>query len=367
MLVVTPWFPTRTKPSSGIFTVRDVELLQQDHEVTVLHLVNPGDMSSNEVSFQGITLLRQPYSFLNPVSVLRAALTVKQLSKSHDIVHTMAMSSLLPTLLASTKKPWVHTEHFSELVNPTLSRGRKILLAFLKNLYRFPGETVAVGKQLAQTIDQYRSEPTSVIGNYVRFPKPDSHIRKGAKDSVVRVLAVGGLISRKGPTEAVDAVALLRERGVDATLSWAGTGNLESAVRERISSHQLEDYVKILGHVDPDELSSHFTSSDVFVLPTEAETFGVVFAEALASGLPVVTSGVGGHLDFLPPRGSRVVRDRTGVAIADAVQELLADPQRMTRTELVNYASKIFSEETRRLAYKKVYFCAVNRNSRSKT
>ena len=96
-------------------------------------------------------------------------------------------------------------------------------------------------------------------------------------------------------------------------------------------------------------------------MPTEGETFGVSFAEALGHGLPVVTSGIGGHLDFLRPEVSRVVETRSGAALADAAEELIGDPGRWTPDQIANYARDKFSEDTRRIEYAAVYESARRR------
>ncbi len=359
VLAITPWFPTKNKPASGIFTVRDVELLQRDNEVTVLHLVNPSDTALPQSDFPGIQVITHPYSFLSPRSVWSATKMVKSLSGNADLVHSMAMSSLLPVFLSRPKLPWVHTEHFSELVNPTLPWARRILLGALKNLYRCPTETVAVGKQLAEVIDRYRTWPTWVIGNFVRFGSSPQKLE--ASSGSVRIFSIGGLISRKGILESIETVAALRARGIAASLKWAGTGELQQQAEALITELGLQQHVTLLGHVSPEELSTYFEEADVFLLPTEAETFGVVFAEALAHGVPVVTSGSGGHLDFLPPTASRVVGVRGAEPLADAIVDLLADPGLLTATQIVDYAAEAFSESARQDAYRAVYREASNR------
>jgi glycosyltransferase involved in cell wall biosynthesis len=102
----------------------------------------------------------------------------------------------------------------------------------------------------------------------------------------------------------------------------------------------------------------------LFVLPTQGETFGVAIAEALGHGLPVVTSGQGGHRAFLPPAASRAVDARSGPALAGAIAELAADPERWTPEQIAAYARETFSEERRRADYREVYDRAVQRASK---
>ena len=350
VLVITPWLPTRKKPATGTFTVRDIELLRRDHEVTVFHLAAPGDLTPEETPAAGT--IRQPYNFKSPRSSLAATRQIRKMLPEYDLVHTMAMSALFPTAMARPTIPWVHTEHFSDLVNPGLPWHRKALLAALSTFYRFPSASVAVGKDLAAVIDKHRTQETSVIGNYVNFP---AQVTDRTPRQDPRLLAVGGLIHRKGPLESVQTLAELHDKGVHATLTWVGSGPLKDQVQTLARRLSVEEFLHLPGFVDPGVLSRYFEEADLFFLPTEAETFGVVFAEALAHGLPVVTTGVGGHTDFLPPNASRVADNRRPETLATAIQDLLGDPQKPSRSRISREAARVFSEEERRVQYANVY------------
>lgn len=338
------------------FMVRDVELIQENHEVLVLHLVNPRDMSAKEIDVPGVRVVRVPFHHTKPRTWLAAAAAVRQHARGADLVHTMALPALLPAWLAASKRPWVHTEHYSELVPLESTQRRKASMAVLKNLLRLPDQSIAVGAALAEVIARFSKEPPTVVANEVAMAPvcrlPEEELRS---DGPVRMVAVGGLIPRKGPLETVQSVALLRDRGIDARLTWVGVGPLEQEVRELCTSLGVQDHVELLGSVPPEAIPAVLARGNVFVLPTGNETFGVAIAEALAHGLPVVTSGVGGHLEFLPPEASRVVDERTGPAIADAVVSLMEDKTRWGTDRLIEYAKREFSKEARLAAYTSVY------------
>lgn len=142
---------------------------------------------------------------------------------------------------------------------------------------------------------------------------------------------------------------------MDASLTWVGEGGLAERMVEIAAEAGMADHLDLAGHLAPDELSKELLSADLFLLPVETETFGVAIAEALAHGLPVVTSGTGGHLEFLPPHASRVVPDRTPTALAEAVLDIAEDPELWSRGRIADYAASRFSSEARRYAYRGVY------------
>lgn len=365
ILAVTPWFPSDASPGTGLFNLRDIELISQDHDVTVLHLYEPSLTPAPHPVIVGEGAQVIPISFSTgaPAKMFSTVKRIRQLAKQHDIVHTMAFPALLPGWLSrlftfGNRALWVHTEHWSALLTKAPNLRSTVGRTVLQPLLRAPDEIIAVSRELATVVDGYRArkQPAEVISNFVRFAPAGQLPEAPPGDSTaqLRLVAVGGLIQRKGVLETIHAVALLRERGLNAHLTWIGVGELEMQARALAVELTIAEQVKLVGHVDPLHLTDHLLHSHIFVLPTDAETFGVSIAEALAVGLPVVSSGVGGHLDFLPHEASRVVAKDPG-SLAEAVIDLVNDPNRWSPAQIVADASRKFSEETRRSQYATVY------------
>lgn len=370
VLVVTPWFPTREAPGSGIFNLRDVETLATNHRVRVLHLCAPDLLPESsrspddgEATYDGFEVVRVRYRVGSIASTLGAARAIRRELKRADLLHTMALPALVPTRLTKVRVPFVHTEHMSALVTSQTSAVGSAVLSLVKRLLRRPTETVAVSAALAAVVDTQRRRPSAVIPNHVMVPErpvaPDPPVRF----EQIRMIGVGGLVARKGPLEAVATLAELVRRGYDAELEWVGTGQLEAEAMHLSAAEGVSDRLHLAGHLAPEQLSQALLEANLFLLPVETETFGVAIAEALTHGLPVVTTGAGGHEEFLPHRGSRLIESRDPVRLADAVAEIVGDPQLWAGEEIAAYAAKQFSEETRRDSYKLVYTNAVQHTS----
>lgn len=343
---------------SGIFNLRDVQMLATEHDVTVLHLIAPRLVDSNEPvesSCEGpIRVIRVPFTLANPRLWFAASATIRREARASDLLHTMALPALLPAKQAAVGLPWVHTEHYSALVAPSLSVGMKLPLAFLSRLLKYPDEVVAVSEALAHVIDKFRLAPSTVIGNEVMDPVAEvvgEHDFTGR----LRLIGVGGLIERKGPLVALDTLCELLARGVDAELVWVGEGELRHEMLSRAEMRGIADRLTLTGRLEPQRLSRELLRADIFLLPVETETFGVAIAEALAHGLPVIATGVGGHESFLPEQGSRLLKMRNGRELADALQELIADPALATRGEIAALAEARFAAQNRVAAYRQVY------------
>lgn len=317
VLVVTPWFPSARKPGAGAFMLRDVDLLRVNHEVTVLHLAEAKDIDPEEprrtLTPSGAVVLRQPFNPVNPVAIHQASRTIRNLLEEADVVHTMAMHALLPVRIAWPSVPWVHTEHWSGLMQERLPLRKWVGLTAYRSSLACPDAVAAVGRSLARAVERTRSGSAAIIPNHVvlgspdRLPDPPTTAGPGP----LRIVAVGNLIEHKGPLITLETLAELRERGVEADLTWIGAGPLEAEVQRRVDEMRLADSVNMVGQIAPAEIPDRLLAAQVFVLPTASETFGVAFAEALGQGLPAVATGHGGHLDFSRsrPRESR----RTGL------------------------------------------------------
>jgi len=124
-------------------------------------------------------------------------------------------------------------------------------------------------------------------------------------ENIFQILSVGYLIERKGFEYLIRAMPLVLEKYENARLKIVGTGPLESKLKELVYELDLGDEVEIVKNVSDEELLMIYNSSDLFVLPSivdsqgNTEGLGVVLLEAMACGLPVMGSNVGGILDII--------------------------------------------------------------------
>jgi glycosyltransferase involved in cell wall biosynthesis len=124
-------------------------------------------------------------------------------------------------------------------------------------------------------------------------------------EDVFQILSVGYLIERKGHEYLIKAMKEITKERNYVRLKIVGSGPLEAQLKALISKLALEDYVEILKNVSDEDLLKLYNSSDVFVLPAvvdsqgNTEGLGVVLLEAMACGLPVIGSKIGGILDII--------------------------------------------------------------------
>jgi glycosyltransferase involved in cell wall biosynthesis len=150
----------------------------------------------------------------------------------------------------------------------------------------------------------------------------------------VRLLAVGRLVRKKGLDTFVDACAVLRSRGVDFEAVIAGeSGDHEQEVRGRVAANGLEERVTFLGPLTQAGLFEQYQQASVFALPCrvleDGDRDGIpnVLMEAMACGVPVVTTGVSGITELVNDGVNGLVVDPDRPTdLADALHRLIKDP-----------------------------------------
>jgi phosphatidylinositol alpha-1,6-mannosyltransferase len=151
----------------------------------------------------------------------------------------------------------------------------------------------------------------------------------------------------KGFRSVVEAVALLREAGVPAVLDLVGDGNARPDLERWVATQPVARFVRFLGRVSDAELAHCYADARVFVLASEGEGFGLVFAEAMAHGLPCVAVAAGAAPEVVADDVSGyVVRARDSREIADRLLVLLRNPvvrARLSRGAALRHAS-LYSE-----------------------
>ena len=269
-----------------------------------------------------------------------------------DVLVIHGPTPLLPRLVAAARpRPavlliwgdyggWRPQQRFSTLRNIGIGafmrvyarqqrRAAKGLLAFINN------------PDLAPTIDgadikmvTFSTVTQADLAENTTSPQWSS--TKG-RDEPVRLIYAGRIVRDKGVLEAVRTVKLLKDRGYAATLELLGWAEKGDPIEEQITALAAElcvaSSVSLGGYVPAGpELLDRYRQADVFILPTFWDSLPRAMLEAMAVGLPVVTTSVGGIAHFFTDRENLLFADPHRVdTIADAIEALITDPALRTR------------------------------------
>jgi glycosyltransferase involved in cell wall biosynthesis len=260
-----------------------------------------------------------------------------------DIVHTNGtfnFPSLVATRIAASKGVPVVLSPRGELMPWSLSQKKT-----KKRIYmRFPGQghiermaaLICSDELEQQAIKElgFRN-PTVVIPNglntrsFANLP-PRGALRTGCgiPNEAVVVLVLGRIHPIKRPDLAVEAFARIADRFENSHLVFVGPdeSGLEPLLLARAQQARCEDRVHFTGLLDPEQVRQALADTDLFLMPSESESFGMAAAEAMAAGLPaVISENLGISRYIAQMRAGQVVPLEAG-AVAEALARLLEDP-----------------------------------------
>jgi glycosyltransferase involved in cell wall biosynthesis len=227
---------------------------------------------------------------------------------------------------------------------------------------------VAVSRHTAEHLVEVEKVPSGkvrVIYNGIDFARVKPS-RPGVREQVrirdgltqVRVILVAGrLHPEKGYEYLFDAIRILKEKSRHPfVLLVAGKGPLEEKYREHTRRLGVEGLVRFMGFRN--DLPDLMMAADLLVLPSVAEAFGLVLAEALYLGVPVVATQVGGIPEIVDHGADGIlVPPANAPALADALLDVLSDETYRTRIAGAGRAKVIrkFSFERMVRAYEALY------------
>ncbi|MFZ5595319.1 MAG: glycosyltransferase [Pseudomonadota bacterium] len=193
------------------------------------------------------------------------------------------------------------------------------------------------------------SEKLRVVGNGVDTGKFHPLSRQEARQALGLPLdapvlvSVGGLVERKGFHRVIECLPGLRRQFPGLRYLIAGGASAEGDWSERLHRQVvesgLEESVIFLGALPADQLKTPLSAADVFVLATRNEGWANVFLEAMACGLPVVTTDVGGNAEVVSRPGLGTL---VPFGDADALERALAEALRRqwNRADIIGYAQE---------------------------
>lgn len=188
-------------------------------------------------------------------------------------------------------------------------------IALQRAAYSFAHKVVANSHAAAERL-RYEHVPArkiAVVPNGIDFslytPVP-------ARAALRKILMVASLRSDRGREVLVDAAIDVLHRFPDAAFECVGGGPELPALQRRAAELGLSAAFTFPGHCE--DIPARLANADIFVLPSRSEAFPNALLEAMAAGLPVVASGVGGVLEL-------VEDGRTGLVVVPGEPELLAD------------------------------------------
>jgi colanic acid/amylovoran biosynthesis glycosyltransferase len=358
---------------SHTFVLREIRALRRQGIEVCVASIRPCDRPAAELSAEEADEARQTFSVLGAGYWHALAMQLRMLCRhplgyARGLLYAWALTRGTPRLLASYTFYFleavvaaayfercgvrdIHT-HFSSTVLLILARILRVRYSLTAH---GSGEFVdVVGFHLAEkvagasfvaTIAQYgmsqvlnASDPAHWhkvvllplgvdIESFRPRAPPTPRVALPQAARPFRLLSVGRLSAAKGYPILIEAVAELRARSRDVSLTVVGEGPLRPVLEELIVRRGLADCVRLAGACNHDRLIDYYVSSDAFVLSSFLEGLPVVLMEAMAMELPCVASWINGVPEIIEHEvDGLLVPPASAGAIALGVERLMADP-----------------------------------------
>lgn len=292
--------------------------------------------AGESVCYQGGALVnlrrrRLDYLKLPPLVLFEWASLARRLhSGRYDLVHShwILPQGFTATLAAGpSRTPHVATVHGSDVLalnGPLLNRFKRFALRRADAVTANSSATRDAAIGLAPDIRNLQTVPMGV--SMPREPDMGAVAALRARYRRGRgplLIFVGRVVLEKGVEDLIDAVRQLMPRLPDITALIVGDGQDRSMIEARAGAMGVGDRVTFAGWMSPEALPDYLAAGDMFVGPSWIEAQGLIFAEAMLAGTPVIASDVGGVRDTVRDNETGIlVPARASAEIARAVERL---------------------------------------------
>lgn len=276
-----------------------------------------------------------------------------------DVIHAhfQEIGYTTAKVLKNESVPLVLTEHLSKLNDKVLQTD---VLATGKETYHYFDKIIAVGDNLKKSLKDNFSADSVVIPNIVDTDSfdPDSFSGKEKNTEEFRFISVGSLIKRKQMNLLIDAFARFHQKHRNSKLDIFGDGAEKENLQNQINGSSLQKCVVLHGASSRSVIAEYMARCDCFALASDVETFGVVYIEAMAMGLPVIAVKSGGPENFVTPQNGILVEPHSCDALLKAMNSIYENienfnPTEIRNTTLAEYSPKAVALKIE-LCYKKL-------------
>lgn len=219
-----------------------------------------------------------------------------------DIIHVHSMLYAGCAAMVIYKKygiPYVITEHSTAFQRGLVTSAQKIIV---EKVSQNAQKIFAVSRPFADFLSKYfltRGNECSVMPNVVNDGFFKSQMKDKNNKGEFVFINIALLTAKKGIDVLIEAFARAFPDNINIKLKIGGYGEEGDALQEFSQRLGVSDRVVFLGALSRQQVTEHVSASDVFVLSSHDETFGVVVIESLALGVPVISTRCGGPEDII--------------------------------------------------------------------
>lgn len=293
-----------------------------DHNPNLIEFYTPSLSWTNQLPFGGYKSLLN----VNRRNLKQAISLHTEINIIH--AHSVYPGGVIASILSKEFNiPYLITEHMGPRIPSLLKKGKPIDV--ILKAYSEASKIITVSDFLKIKLEQFNIKNIKTIPNLVN---EDIFTIKNKTTNKFIFFTLANMTDIKG----IDILlhAIKKMKGVSNSVEFwiGGSGPMLNQYKSLADSLKISSKIKWLGHINPEKSPGFFQTCNVFVLPSKYETFGVVYAEAIACGKPVIASRCGGP--------ESIVNDINGVLIKPESVEELSEAMTKMIDNSQNYSSK---------------------------
>ena len=347
IIFLARWYPHRYDPMFGLFVQRHAEAAALFNDITVIYCHACERQQDNKTTRQqakkfeivrtnenNVDTIRVYYKKpKNKIQSLlrfyRANMMALKLCKKPDLIHVHVLTRLgviawIQKILHKT--PFIITEHWSRYL-PGNDFSGFLRKTACKLVVRNAKTVTTVTENLATAMKNHglKNDNYVVLPNVVNLDM--FHINKKNTDATSHVPTIIHIScfedKSKNISGLLESLKIIDDKGIDFQCKLIGEGMDLDLMKEKAKELQLINKVSFTGLLQGQALADELSSGDFLVLSSNYENMPVVILEALASGLPVVSTNVGGIKEMIDDTKGILVEPRNKEALAEAMIKMI--------------------------------------------
>lgn len=308
LLIISSLFPNPRNRYRGIFVLEQAKILAEQYDVRVIAYEFPGKYEL--IHFKECDIPVDYFRFPLPASIFPTSIytfwhyisgKIERVITdwNPDVIHYHDYAHLPgPWVLHKTLKncgiPHFLTLHNLKSIPGSMNRRSTDLIyrSTMRASLEHWTKIYTVNQATCTYVRTYNSR-CEFIGNGIvpgqaiaQIGYPD--VQNWFKEGFFRFLAVGNLVKTKGYDLLIEAISRLNDEGLRCQLVIVGDGPERESLRRMLSRDGLSEIVLLHSPLPHSEIMAFYSRFDAFALPSWQETFGIVYIEAMYSGLPVI-------------------------------------------------------------------------------
>ena len=343
IIFLARWYPHRYDPMFGLFVQRHAEAAALFNDITVIYCHACERQQDNKTTRQqakkfeivrtnenNVDTIRVYYKkpknkIQSLLRLYRANMMALKLCKKPDLIHVHVLTRLgviawIQKILHKT--PYIITEHWSRYL-PGNDFSGFLRKTACKLVVRNARTVTTVTENLATAMKNHglKNDNYVVLPNVVNLDM--FHISE-KNNNPCKIIHISCFEDKsKNISGLLESLKIIDDKGIDFQCKLIGEGMDLDLMKEKAKNLQLINKVSFTGLLQGQALADELSSGDFLVLSSNYENMPVVILEALASGLPVVSTNVGGIKEMIDDTKGILVEPRNKEALAEAMIKMI--------------------------------------------